>query len=186
MTCVVGFVDRGRVWIGADSCGSGGTDYHIRKDTKVFRNNNMIFGFTTSFRMGQLIQNSLKIPPHPVGMGDFKYLTTLFIDSVLECFKGKGFAAIKENVVSGGDFLVGYRKTLYVVYSDFQVGISSGQCDSVGCGYAYALGAMKVMEKENILPQEKIIRALKVSTYFSNAVKPPFRVVSLGGSDRNV
>jgi ATP-dependent protease HslVU (ClpYQ) peptidase subunit len=64
MTCIVGMVENGKVYIGGDSAGVSGFDYHIREDQKVFQNGDMIFGFTSSFRMGQLLQYSLKIPDH--------------------------------------------------------------------------------------------------------------------------
>ena len=36
MTCIAGMINSGKVYIGADSCGSNGSTYSIRKDSKVF------------------------------------------------------------------------------------------------------------------------------------------------------
>ncbi len=38
MTCIVGLVDNGKVYIGGDSAGCAGYDVRIREDQKVFRN----------------------------------------------------------------------------------------------------------------------------------------------------
>jgi hypothetical protein len=51
MTCIVGLVDGGRVWLGGDSAGVSGWDLTVRADRKVFRNGPYVMGFTTSFRM---------------------------------------------------------------------------------------------------------------------------------------
>lgn len=38
MTCIVGLVNKGKVFIGADSLGSDGFTQQVRKEPKVFRN----------------------------------------------------------------------------------------------------------------------------------------------------
>lgn len=62
MTCIVGLVDQGNVWIGGDSAGVGGYDLMLRADQKVFRNGDFLMGFTSSFRMGQLLRYKLSPP----------------------------------------------------------------------------------------------------------------------------
>ena len=61
MTCIVGMVDgQGTVYIGADSLAAGGYQKTIRKDAKVFTNGIAVMGYTSSFRMGQLLRYKLK------------------------------------------------------------------------------------------------------------------------------
>ena len=55
MTCIVGLIDGRRVWMGGDSAGVSGLDITVRADAKVFRNGDFLIGFTSSFRMGQLL-----------------------------------------------------------------------------------------------------------------------------------
>lgn len=61
MTCIVGIIDKkqNNVLIVGDSCESNGSENSIRKDAKVFANDDFIFGCTTSFRMIQLLRFSL-------------------------------------------------------------------------------------------------------------------------------
>lgn len=56
MTCIVGVTHKGRVYMGGDSAGVSGLDLTVRKDQKVFRNGEFAIGFTSSFRMGQILQ----------------------------------------------------------------------------------------------------------------------------------
>lgn len=180
MTCIIGLVEDGKVYIAGDSAGVAGFDYHIREDQKVFKNGEMIFGFTSSFRMGQLLQYSLKIPDHDPRVGDFKYLCTDFIDAVISCFKEKGYARTESGEVSGGQFLIGYKGNLYFVGCDFQIAKVSRPFDSVGCGMYYALGAMDILYNDStITAEEKLVKALTTVQDFSAGVRAPFNIVSI-------
>lgn len=180
MTCIIGLTNKGKVFIGGDSAGVSGLDYSIRKDEKVFKNGEFIFGFTTSFRMGQLLRYKLNIPKqHPNEKDDYKFLVIDFIDAVKKCLQDNDFARKAEAVVTGGLFLIGYRGNLYSIASDFQVGKVSKSFDSVGCGGTYALGAMEVITSEKISPKKKILKALNVVQGFSAGVHEPFNIVSI-------
>ena len=69
MTCIVGVVDNGKVYMGGDSAGVGGLCIETRKQPKVFRNGDFLIGYTDSFRMGQLLQ--YKMSPPRYFEGDF-------------------------------------------------------------------------------------------------------------------
>jgi ATP-dependent protease HslVU (ClpYQ) peptidase subunit len=184
MTCIIGYVDDdGSVIIGGDSAGIDGLDYTLRKDSKVFQNASMIFGYTSSFRMGQLLRFNLVVPGHPAGMDDYEYMCTKFIDAVIDCFKENGYASIKENSVSGGVFLVGYRKRLYQIDSDFQVGESLDSFNACGCGEDYAKGAMRILTENKELLEFSghgmVLSALKSVESFCAGVKGPFNMVKI-------
>ena len=167
-----------KVYIGGDSAGVGGYDYDIREDKKVFKKGEIVFGFTSSFRMGQLLQYSLTIPEQHPNKSDFDYLCTDFMDAVIKCFKDNGYAKTKENEVSGGVFLLGYHGQLYTIYSDFQVSKTILPFASCGCGESYALGALAAMS-HNMKPEAKITKALEIAVSFSAGVKPPFHIVKV-------
>ncbi len=62
MTCIVGVVKDGVVYIGGDSAGVSGLRLIKRKDSKVFKRKGFIIGYTSSFRMGQLLRFKLDPP----------------------------------------------------------------------------------------------------------------------------
>ena len=70
MTVIVGLQHNGAVYIGGDSAGIAGYDLMIRHDEKVFVNQQFIMGYTTSFRMGQILRYSFKPPVQQKSMTD--------------------------------------------------------------------------------------------------------------------
>lgn len=179
MTCIVGYIEKDKVIIGGDSAGIVGTDIVIRKDTKVFKVSKFIIGYTTSFRMGQILRYSFKPPIHKKGKETFEYMCTDFVDRLRKTLKDGGFSKIDNNVEKGGTFLVGYNGRLFDIESDFQVGENLQGYSACGCGYAYALGAIKILLDSKISGKKVVEEALKASATFSNSVAPPFNIIEL-------
>lgn len=180
MTCIIGLLTDNRIYIGGDSAGVSGWDIRHRADEKVFIKDNMIFGFTSSFRMGQLIRYSLKIPKQKKTQTDFEYLCTDFISAVIECFSDNGYARANNNEVSGGTFIFGYKNNLYKVEADFQVGKLDGNFDACGCGESYAMGAMDILNRiDNMSPENQIRKALETVSKYSAGVSGPFIIKSI-------
>ena len=177
MTCIAAVVEKGKVYIGADSAGVAGLDVTIRTDEKVFKNGPAIFGFTSSFRMGQLLRYSLKIPEQPTSMSDAIFIHTVFLDNIIACLKNGGYAYIENNVERGGVFLVGYKGKLYKIEGDFQVSQSAEVFAACGCGEDFALAVLHT--HKNLSPKKRILKALETAVHFSGGVRPPFRVISL-------
>jgi len=181
MTCIVGFVDKnGRVFMGGDSAGVGGLDIRIRSDVKVFRNGEMLIGYTSSFRMGQLLRFKLKIPEQGKHISDYEYMCTLFIDAVRKCLNENGYSKIMNNEETVGTFLVGYKNKIYRIATDLQVGSTFDNYDSCGCGESYALGSIFAQkELHKISGETKVKNALKCAENFSAGVRSPFTILSI-------
>lgn len=176
MTCIVGIAEKGNVYIGGDSAGVGGLSITIRADEKVFHNGPFIMGFTTSFRMGQLLRYKFNPPKQTVKQDDMEYMVNDFIDSVRKCFAegGWGKASGHDNN-EGGNFLVGYNGTLYEIFGDFQVAMPSLQYSSCGCGEDLALGSL--YSTAGLKPEVRLKKALDAASHFSAGVAPPYAFV---------
>lgn len=180
MTCIVGLVDKGDVYIGGDSAGVAGLSLSIRADEKVFGNGPFIMGFTSSFRMGQLLRYKFSPPAQTVHQDDMEYMVTSFIDACRTCFSQNGFG--DKDATVGGSFLVGYKGVLYTIEGDYQVGKLHAPFDAVGCGSDLALGALYATEGQ---PAEKRINlALQAASTFSAGVSPPFVVLRLENENK--
>lgn len=178
MTCIVGVVHKGKVYMGADSAGTndalGST---IRVDKKIFQNGPYLMGFTSSYRMGQLLAYAFD-PPKPHDDEDLmRFMVTDFINEARHCLITGGFAEKKDEVETGGNFLVGYKGRLFNVQSDFQVGESFHGFDACGCGEDLALGSL-FTTKTQTDPKKRIKTALMAAGEFSAGVRPPYHIIS--------
>jgi ATP-dependent protease HslVU (ClpYQ) peptidase subunit len=182
MTCVVGLVNKGTVYIGVDSAAVQGWTRRTSRVAKVFRRGPFLIGYTTSFRMGQLLQHHLDVPAQEAGQDDVAYLVTNFIEKARALFKEKGFTKVEANTEKGGQFLVGYRGRLYTVESDFQVGEHEDGYDAIGSGADFALGAMAALPK--LPPRQRVGRALEIAAHFNMGVSGPFSIETLDGPRR--
>lgn len=182
MTCVVGLTHNGITYIGADSLASNSYSKTIRKDKKVFKlkdTNNAILGFTSSYRMGQLLMyaNGL-IDPRDEPDIDHEYLVTKFIPNVIYLFENGGFGKNNSGEKSGGTFLLGYKDKLFKIESDYQVSESYKNYDACGSGEEFALGSLHTTEGLGMNPVERIHMALQAASEFSVGVQPPFYILN--------
>lgn len=180
MTCVIALKSGDAVYMGADSAGVAGLALQRRSDRKIYRVGAMLIGFTTSFRMGQLLGYSLVLPEHHEDVTVERYLATVFVDATRTCLKAGGFAGSKDGVEQGGDFLVAYRGRIFTVHGDYQVAETVEDYAAVGCGLELALGSLHTTEKFGTLSGEERVRcALEAAARFSAGVCDPFHIEAL-------
>jgi hypothetical protein len=175
MTCIVGVVDHGSIYLGGDSAGVDGRyGLVVRADRKIFHNGDFVMGFTSSFRMGQLLAFNFNPPKPRVGVDVMAYMVTDFIDAARARMKEGGFSRIKDSTSEeGGEFLVGYRGRLFHIAGDFQVGESVHGFDACGCGDLIALGSLRAT-RDSSDPQKRLREALEAAEMFSAGVRGPF------------
>ena len=179
MTCIVAVkdLDSGEVWMGGDSAGVEGLHIAVRKDPKVFINGEFLMGYTTSFRMGQILRY-MKLPARlPPMADDYEYMVTCVIPEIRTSLKEGGYTQIKDNREEGGCFLIGYRSHIYEIESDFQVGERIEEYESVGCGRPYALGSLRMTTDK--FPKERIKAALETAQHFNGGVRAPFNILKI-------
>lgn len=195
MTCIVGLIDKAnkKAYMGCDAAGvdSWYREY-IYPGIKVFKKHNnigeMLIGYTTSFRMGQLLQYKFTLPDDTKA-DPMEFLCGPFIDEVLKCFKNNNFALLKDNEAIGGVFLITYRGSLYMIQSNFSVMECFNGYGSVGCGDDFAIGALTALSKYNYsmnrltkdgiftLNKDKVEIALQTAAQHSAGVSGPFTII---------
>lgn len=181
MTCIIGIQAQGKVWIGGDSAGVdvGSLAVSNRSDPKVFRNGPYIIGFTSSFRMGQLLQYSDL--PVPDTWDVNKFMVTTFIDAVREIGERGGYIGKdSEGREDFGTFIVGFEDKMYYIDSDLQVGIHNDGLAACGCGEGFALGSVWSLRQNSpsMAPINLIRNGLEAAAYHSGGVRPPFVILS--------
>lgn len=202
MTAIVGLEHKGKVYIGGDSCGSDGNFTTVRADQKVFTrkvpdysghlDHTITMGFTTSFRMGQLLHYALKIPYLPKTTEQLDHwMATDFVNAVRTCLGDGGYRKKDSEREEGGTFLVGVMGHLYAVHDDFQIARSVDGYQAVGSGANLALGSLYTTGPQPAAknppsrctefadrPEDRVRVALQAAARFAAGVQAPFLVLS--------
>ena len=188
MTCIVGLIDNGKVYLGGDSAASDSKSGLIvqRTDPKVFKVGQYGIGFTDSFRMGQILQYQWKPPiytPTKNNSNLDKFMRTKFVDSIKEVFKDHGYGNFgpgTEDGDEGGVFLIAVAGTgrIFTMESDFHV----GECDVMymaeGSGQELALGSL--FSTSNVkTPRKRVRTALEAAAKFQMSVRGPFTIIEV-------
>ena len=177
MTAIAGITDGATVWLAGDSAGVSGTSLSVRADPKVFASGPYVMGFTTSFRMGQLLRYAFTPPPPVASMDVHAHMCTSFTGALRECLKAGGWATRKDDQESGGNFLVGVTGRLFEVHSDYSVAEREGFYTATGCGEDVVMGALHATEGLGMSAELRLRVALAAAAYHSTGVCGPFVVV---------
>lgn len=184
MTCIIGFKHSdGRVYVGADSAAMAGWEKTIVWP-KVFGNNGLVIAYTTSFRMGQLLEHSFTPPARSEGL-TIGYMVKEFVPAVREMFDANGFGKRGGELGDvGGAFIVAEGGELFAIESDYQVVHPINKMLAYGAGQAYAIGALhmviNVLPINQVDPSLAIKQSLKTASHYSAAVHGPFGIMSTG------
>lgn len=182
MTCVVGLVDKGKIYMGADSAGSTFSgQIATRTDKKVFMNGEVMVGICGSFRMRDILQYHVTFPTYnPKIYSPLEYANHEIAEKAREAFKSRGLTLVENNEESfGGSFIVGFRKKLFIVECDFQVGEVETPYVAVGSGGDIASGSLFTTQRLNIPPVDRLHLALNAAAYANAFVRGPFYISQL-------
>jgi hypothetical protein len=182
MTCIVGIAYSNKVYLGSDSLGSGNGVKQVYITPKlvkldIFEKRDLTLtkiplgiGYTTSYRMGDLLRYNFTPPPIEHDEDENEYLVKDFIPELIKCFDDHSFARTKEGTKSGGNFLVGLRKRLFHVQEDFSVLEPSCGYTAVGSGQEFAMGALYAYRRTATEPEKSVVGAIRAATEFCTTV----------------
>lgn len=198
MTCIVAYKGKNSLFIGGDRQGSAGHYISDRKKAKVFkkdfkreialdqdnsllRTDKMVMGYTTSFRMGDILEHIFEPPNLPTNMDEEKYMVKLFVPALIKCFADNQWLTKINEVSRGGVFIVGFNRRLFIIEGDFQVSEEESNYIAVGCGADLAKGAFSAIEEIDppLTIEERIKIALKASAKHSAYVGDAYDVIGI-------
>lgn len=178
MTCIAAVVKDGHVWMAGDMLGSNGFTKKVYPDSKVFVNGDFIIGYTSSFRMGQILQYNWTQPPRMEDLSDREYLQVDVVESFRSCLNDLGFGEMREGEHQGGNFLIGYKGVIYEMQNNFSILKNDSFC-SIGSGQYHAESALSVLtEDEDFEPFYVLGKAIKTASEFVTSVSEEFTIYS--------
>lgn len=190
MTTIVAVRCRDRIVMGGDSAGCNGAGLvELRSDPKVFNRDSYLVGYTTSFRMGQLLRYCARLPEPPENGDLHAFMVQEFVPAIRTAYTDHGFEKTfgrggnngEKNYTEsgqawGGQFLVGVRESLFIVHEDFQVGVPLLPHFAIGSGAMVACGAL--FATQDLSPEERVRIALEAAAEHTSCVRPPFCIRS--------
>jgi hypothetical protein len=181
VTCIVGLVDDGGVWFGGDSMTAAGWEATIMRGPKIFQHGPLLMGTTGTCRIAQLLEWRLAVPPLPTDTNWYRWVATDLTDAIRTCLKDGGHAKQDngQEAAGGNAILIGVAGHLFELADDY--GLVEAACgyDAIGCGQAYARGALFASAESGLPPARRIQQALEAAEAFSAGVRGPFTVLRL-------
>ena len=177
MTCIIAHTDGVSSFIAGDKLGSNGFTKTVQTEPKVFEKEFiklhddgltrtkevMALGYTTSFRMGQLLNYNLNLPEQDASQTLSQYLVLKVIPIIRQMFKEEWGARDASQDVGGGQFIILHNHTIYEVQEDFSVLQPKTRITAVGSGTYHAIAAMQAyieVENESKKPLHERIKSI--------------------------
>lgn len=182
MTCICGMVRNNHVYMAGDLMGSNGFTGKVYPDSKVFVNGEFIIGYTSSFRMGQILEWNWQQPLRQEGISDREYMQLNVVESLRETFAAFGYGVKSGLEDIGGNFLIGYHGKLYEMQDNFSL-LSVEDFAAVGSGQYHAEAILHLLHQEQDLHPFYIMQtAIGTAAHFTQSVSHECTVYS---SDEN-
>lgn len=155
MTCIVGVEFKDKVYIAGDLQGTGGNHKIFHTQPKVFKKGGVIFGYTTSYRFGQIIEHIMIDPVVPSEESEiYRWMITSLVPDIKNVLTSNGWT-------EGGTCLIGVKNQLWSLQGDYSILRSVKGYDACGSGTEYAIGSMFTsMSGNNIVDDKTAVSAI--------------------------
>jgi ATP-dependent protease HslVU (ClpYQ) peptidase subunit len=182
MTCIVGLVSGGKVYMGGDRGVETGGEKSVLTTSKVFLNTGCLIGASGELRFLQLLQYKFTPPPRPShSYGLMSYMVSDFADEIRRVLKEVGHEKVESNAERHtGIALVGIEGRLFYLGGDCGVLETQRGYDTIGSGGKVALGSLYTTEHMDYTPEERIRVALGAAAELSTGVSAPFDILNWG------
>ncbi len=174
MTCIVGAVHDGVVYIGGDACASNFFTAHNAGNTKVFRKGEALIGVCGSYKVIDLLTYHMPSLSDTLQNYD-SYLRTEFMPSV---FNTLAKWAWNKDEEYDFQFLLGFKGKLFAFQSDFSILNTPSFGYAIGSGGEVAMGSLVTTADSKMHPRARILLALKAAETVVPTVRGPFEVLT--------
>jgi hypothetical protein len=160
--------------MGSDRAGSDGWSIGNVEAPKVFANGPLLIGYTTSFRMGQLLQHALVPPTQTLTWDVDRWVAVDLMNAVRETYDANGWDETDSGKHVGGNFLLAVSGRCYEIQSNYSfIRTVTGEY-AIGSGEMFALGSLHSTRGGD--PRQRVLAALEAAAERSPSVAGPFDV----------
>lgn len=169
MSTVIGIVQDGKVFMGADSYATteDGVKRNLNRIKKMFTNGRYLIGFIGSVRVGQALMPHVFKPPKNI---------LDFPDAMIAQMERKGCLGTEQETqtyMQQSNFLIATPEgELYEILADFQIN-DIDDYTAIGSGSHFAYGSLYTTRQMKD-PKKRIKIALETAAFFDTSTGPPF------------
>ncbi len=162
MTCIVGIVDEGKVYIGGDRGHSDNDVIVSSLAPKVFNKSFYVIGYAGNTGIGQSVAYTFDAPTHRVNTDIYRYIYEFFIPALREHLKDQ----LSDKEDNQSSFILGIKGKLFEIDTgDFQCTEYSEV--AIGSGAAYAYGSLHTTSNYDIPILDRVHIALDAAITYS-------------------
>lgn len=145
MTCIVAWkTEDDNVVLAGDKKGSNGYTADIVKEPKVFRNKDFMIGYTSSFRMGQILKHVWTPPQRKIDQTTDNYMYCDVVNSLRKTMKDNGFLNT-DNKDKSGTFIIVYENRIFLHQDEFSLLEFESKVTACGCGEDFAVASVTTL-----------------------------------------
>jgi len=179
LTCIVGVIEDGEVWLGADGRSTAGDSVTSCINRKMARVGPLLIGVSGMPRVQQIIAHDFKCPEYSGG-DVMAYLCREVVPAIRERLTARD--AIFEDKDDGcqnfgSHFLIACQGQLFMMDGNSAVYESQRSIECIGSGADVAFGYLLGNTRDE--PEQRIKGALRAASEVLNSCGPPFYVEKL-------
>jgi ATP-dependent protease HslVU (ClpYQ) peptidase subunit len=184
MTCIVALVEKGDMWMGADSAITGGSNLRINKAPKIHsrkhKGTEYLIGGSGYSRINQILHYELELPENPAPKEEkalFVFIVKEFVPLIKKALSAHGNLMVKDNIeqIDEGRILMIVNGHIFSIDSRFHVVESDQNFEAIGSGGAEAYGALYATK--GMEPKARLQLALKAAESATSDVRGPFTFI---------
>jgi ATP-dependent protease HslVU (ClpYQ) peptidase subunit len=177
MTCIVGLVHDGKVFMGGDSAATINNTVQVSCDPKVFLKGEFLFGYSGDHRFGSILRFAFTPPAIAEDEELDCYMAVEFVNELRKALRQCGYLTINNSVESSESrMLVGLRGHLFYVDPIFATHRARDGFNAIGCAEEAALAVMHATKE--MPAAERVELALVIASRLVEGVRPPFTILS--------
>jgi len=183
MTCVVGLVVGGAVYMGSDSMSVAGWETTRATTPKVARVGPYLIGSAGSWRLINLLHHAFDPPAPPRTAKALRHFIPIrFVDSLRKCLKDGGWLHVEnaQQTAKETAILVGVHGRLFLVGADLcAIEFHEGYA-AEGSGSHVALGSLHTTgQLGTIHPKARVRLALQAAAAHDMGVQGPVKILEI-------
>jgi ATP-dependent protease HslVU (ClpYQ) peptidase subunit len=175
MTCIVGLVDKGKVYMAADTFGSNTFTGRAYREKKIIKKTNLLLGICGDYKVINLITHEL-VPPRPFeNENDREYIHRL--GKTISKLVGIDASCTKEDAGEiGASMIIGYNGQIYLYECNGQILTPADAYATTGSGSYHAEASLYSTEGTKEKPRSRLRKAIVCASSFVLSVNSEIQI----------